>query len=416
MSRRLSLVFVLMLSMICVLGSCALGAQAGEIVLQVAGSTGGAATAYVGAIDMFNKEYAGKYRAEFTAITMDELQNKLMMQFIAGKPTYDVFAVHANWQKAFHPYVEVLDPYIEEYGVDVRGRFGAGIDNCIINGDTIGFPVRQSALMFFYRKDIFEEEGLELPETLEELLEISRRLAKDTNGDGKIDVYSQGLQLNSPYWTTWEYAQHAFPLGVRYLTEDLSAASKSLLEEPAREVLRYMKALMDEDLSPDPLAWTYHDSIAGFQTGRLVFDVEDSMRAAFIEDPSQSVAAGKMGYAPLPLAQLGSEKPIYLGGFWSCAIDKNTTKKEAAFALLEFMTRPEVQKNMAVECGNGPSVLSVYDEPEFLAVCPAGGVMKEILARPASWHALPFRDCCPRSRFTTKSKPTCSDDKTKKPL
>jgi multiple sugar transport system substrate-binding protein len=61
-------------------------------------------------------------------------------------------------------------------------------------GKTYGLPFFGGTDLLFYRKDLFKKYGVERPPaTWSELIEIGPKLTRDTNGDGRIDMWAFGL-------------------------------------------------------------------------------------------------------------------------------------------------------------------------------------------------------------------------------
>jgi multiple sugar transport system substrate-binding protein len=55
-------------------------------------------------------------------------------------------------------------------------------------------PLQMVVLYLYYRVDMFKELGLQVPKTRDEFLEVAKKLTRDTNGDGQIDVYGFGIR------------------------------------------------------------------------------------------------------------------------------------------------------------------------------------------------------------------------------
>ena len=63
-------------------------------------------------------------------------------------------------------------------------------------GKQIGIPTGTHTRTTAYRKDLFEEAGLDPnqpPTTLEEVVEYAKKLTKDTDGDGEVDQWGLGM-------------------------------------------------------------------------------------------------------------------------------------------------------------------------------------------------------------------------------
>ncbi|WP_343246322.1 sugar ABC transporter substrate-binding protein [Diplocloster hominis] len=77
-------------------------------------------------------------------------------------------------------------------------------------GKIDGLPQEGCNWALFYRKDLFEEAGLDPekpPKTWDEFLECAKALTKDTDGDGKIDQYGYGWPVQAEnatdYWVNF---------------------------------------------------------------------------------------------------------------------------------------------------------------------------------------------------------------------
>ncbi len=78
------------------------------------------------------------------------------------------------------------------------------------DGKIDGLPQEGCNWALFYRKDLFEEAGLDPekpPKTWDEFLECAQALTKDTDGDGKTDQYGYGWPVQaenaSDYWVNF---------------------------------------------------------------------------------------------------------------------------------------------------------------------------------------------------------------------
>src|SRR5690625_3562425 len=66
----------------------------------------------------------------------------------------------------------------------------------------------------WYRKDLFEEKGIEIPRSWEELAEAAKKLTIDENGDGKIDVYGMVIPLALNMVAQQTYSQFLYSADV----------------------------------------------------------------------------------------------------------------------------------------------------------------------------------------------------------
>jgi ABC-type glycerol-3-phosphate transport system substrate-binding protein len=361
-----------------------------EQVIRFICSAGGSGKAFQGGLEKFNEANKGKYRVEVDMVAWEALQEKEMFQFISGTATYDVLSIVSNWLPGMKPYLEPIDGYIEQYGPDVVSLFGEGaIEAGKYEGKIVALPIRTGGYIIYYRKDLFDQAGLTPPQTMEEYIDAARKLTKRA-ADGTVERYGTSLKLQSPAWTVEAFVNFFMPLGGYLLTEDLKHASPSLKSQLAIDVLNTMKTLQDEKLIPEPLAWTYDDNVVALQTDKVAFSFEYSARALLMEDPEKSKVVGKMAYAAFPPEKIGTHPSSSYFGTWSFGIDKNSPNKEAAYQLIKHMTSLETQKFLALEWKNGPTVLGLYDDPEYQKINQAAPAIKEALSTmPRDWAPVP---------------------------
>jgi len=364
-----------------------------EQVIRFICSSGGSGRAFQGGLRKFNEKFKGKYRVEVDVVAWEALADKLMLQFISGSPTYDVVPVGSESIAGMLHYLEPLDPFIEKYGPDVVSLFGEGeIRQCTYKGNVVLLPIRTGAHIVYYRRDLFDEAGLAPPQNLDEWVNAARKLTKRA-ADGTVERYGTGVNAASPAETVNDFVCLFMPLGGYLLTEDFKHASPSLKSQLAIDVLNALKTLYDEELTPEPLTWTEDNNVVGFQTDRIAFTFEYSARALRLEDPEESKVVGKMAYDVFPPSRIGPHPPSVVTGTWRFGIDKNTPKKEAAYQFIKFMSGYEAQEYMAFEWNNGPTVLSLYDDPEYHKLNPAAAAVKKALGSkdltPRHWAPVP---------------------------
>jgi len=67
---------------------------------------------------------------------------------------------------------------------------------CVQDGKWLGIPMGAHTRLCVYQKDLFAEVGLDPeqpPQTLEQLVDYAKKLTRDINGDGKIDIWGLGM-------------------------------------------------------------------------------------------------------------------------------------------------------------------------------------------------------------------------------
>ena len=96
----------------------------------------------------------------------------------ASESEFDLMNLNEQWYSQFYkgglvvPIKEIdpefeLDPNIIEYDYSTRWDFD--IDYSGPNGDIYGLPINGNIQLFFYRKDLLEEKGLDVPQTWDDV-------------------------------------------------------------------------------------------------------------------------------------------------------------------------------------------------------------------------------------------------------
>ena len=141
------------------------------------------------------------------------------------------------------------------------------------DGSYDGMPQEGCNWALFYRKDLFEEAGLDPdnpPTTWEELLEYGKALTKDTDGDGIIDQYGFGwpaaAENANDYWVNF-MQQAGSPITV---FEDGSWVSK-LDGDAAKLGTEFMVGLVqDAGISPSRVVeWDWEGVTNAFVSGEV---------------------------------------------------------------------------------------------------------------------------------------------------
>jgi ABC-type glycerol-3-phosphate transport system substrate-binding protein len=351
--------------------------QQGEQVIRFVCSGGGSGRALAGGVEQFNEKYKGKYRVEVDQIGYEAIFEKAMSQFISKSVSYDVFGLADVWIPALGQYMEPLESRLDRSFNPVE-LYGQGVaDGGKANGNLVALPIRIGVYILYYRKDMLEEVGLKLPTSFDEIITAAEKLTKrDTNPANTR--YGIALQFQSESWTPKVFASVFQMYGGRILNPTNTGPDESLKGPAAIKALDFFRSLQDKNLIPPAMSWTYDDNILAFQTSRLALALEFSSRALTLEKPGTD-AIGKMGYMPFPGEKLGPYSPAAYHGLWYIGMDKNSRYKEGATEFMKFITSLEIQKYMAIKWANGPTILSIYDDPDYIKTDPAAQAVKDVL-------------------------------------
>ncbi|MGH6690099.1 MAG: ABC transporter substrate-binding protein [Gemmatimonadales bacterium] len=121
----------------------------------------------------------------------------------------------------------------------------------------------------------------------------------------------------------------------------------------------------DGIVPPAVLTWHEEESRFAFQNGQAAFMRNWPYAYGLMQDSSESRVAGRFSVAPMPAGPGGSPTAA-LGGA-QLAINRRTEHPEAAWAVIEFLTRPEQMLERARVVGQFPPRVALYDSPQLAA-------------------------------------------------
>jgi len=237
---------------------------------------------------------------------------------------------------------DIADAYLQNGGV-VGGKKGYMPGK---SGALYGVPFGAETSILAYRKDIFEEQGLEPPTTYDELRETMAKL----NEAGIPALTSRG---KTGHQVTAGWLLHLAPLGGKIFDDEWNPVFNNEAGVEAAQIMREIAQTGPKGIP----SFGFGEASAAFLGGDAAMYIDTLKIAAMARDPKLSKVDGKVGYGLHPEgSRCGSET----GGF-AMGIPANSLQKEAAFLFVQYMTSKAGDKRM-VELGGDPIRLSTYDQ------------------------------------------------------
>ncbi|TLS38636.1 ABC transporter substrate-binding protein [Pseudalkalibacillus caeni] len=281
-------------------------------------------------------------------------------QMMMAKEDIDVLEVRDQTVKQFsgNDFIEDLSPYVDKWeNWDTVNENAKG--NALFIDDTpyfIPYGLYQKTL--FYRKDWFEEAGLEVPKTWDDLYDAAVKLT-----DPKKNRYGysfRGGAGSSDYveFTTWAYVGEDIDPEDGYF---LKGSDKNMFATPeAKDAMNMFVKLYEDASPPDSVSWSYPEMVQGFTSG---------VTAMLIQDPEVIVTAdekmeeGTWDTAPLPLGPSGiAQQAVGAAGWGMTSYSKH---KDEAWKLIEYLSNPEQNLYFAKNNSLIPIHTTAADDPFF---------------------------------------------------
>jgi multiple sugar transport system substrate-binding protein len=230
------------------------------------------------------------------------------------------------------------------------------------DGGIYAFPWKTNPEMLMYNVDLLAAAGIDPPATHSELLDAFRKLARDTDGDGRHDRW--------PFWaglkTTWHERFYDFyPL---YLASSggrtLVAHGKVTFDnEAAVAALEILRRGFDEGTLPR----------ANFSVGRDPFvDGTVAMKIIgpwFVRELNELKVPGlRYDVAPVPAADgTNAADRFAFADLRSIAIFSTTRHPDAAARFVAYLTSPAADRLLIEEASQLPYRRGLATDPRFAA-------------------------------------------------
>ena len=298
-------------------------------------------------------------------------RHQLYVQWLnAGASDPDILQLDVVWTPEFAAAGWILD--LDRFRPATDSFFPATIAANRWNGRLYAVPWFVDVGMLYWRTDLMER----APASFAELEAGASRAMRE-----------RGL----PYGLVWQGARYEGLVTV--FNEYLGGFGGRMLEQGKVLVdsprgvaaLTTMRDEIYRDGIVPPTALTWHEEEArfAFQNGETAFMRNWPYAYALMQDSTASRVAGRYAVATMPAAP-GGHPTATLGGA-QLAINANSDHPEAAWAVVEYLTRPEQMLERARVVGQFPTRPALYDDPALaraLTIPPAE-------AREVIEHAVP---------------------------
>jgi ABC-type glycerol-3-phosphate transport system substrate-binding protein len=294
-------------------------------------------------VDEFNKLTG--ITINYDSLPEEQIPTKLQTSVLSRSGDYDavvmIWDLLGQYNKAglladMTPYYN--DPKMPAW--DVEEYPSRIVDFIRRDGKLIGVPVSVAAQIMMYRKDLFQEAGLQPPDgktlTWKQVYEHAKKLTKPgLYGTG------HGWKAGGVYNET----MNVLP-GDKPILDDKKRLSiyrdPRVIETYEAWAQMYKEGLMSKEVLGDNIvaAW------AKFQTGQMAMHpLSWPIAIADMEDPNKSKIAGKIGYTATP----GATPRI---GGWAAAVLSDSKNKEAAYLHLAWLASTDIATKEVLKNGN----------------------------------------------------------------
>lgn len=294
-------------------------------------------------------------------------RHQLYVQWLnARAPDPDILQLDVVWTPEFAAAGWLLS--LERFSPPADEFLAAAVRANRWRGSLYALPWYVDVGMLYWRTDLMRAP----PDSFDELLALAAA-ARERGGIPYGFVW-QGARYEG---LVCAFLEHLGGFGGRILDDD------GLPEVDAPAAVRALEFMRDaiyrDRVVPRAvLTWQEEQTRLAFQNGEAALMRNWPYAYALLQDPERSAVAGRFGVAPMP-AQPGGAPTATLGG-QQLAINANSDRPEQAWAVIEYLTRPEQMLERARAAGQYPARPSLYDSPELArAVAVPPGALRRIV-------------------------------------
>lgn len=327
-------------------------------------------------------------KVEVDGYGYDALHDKELLACSQADGSYDVMLVDGVWLGEMDD-AGCLDP-VEDKFTDADKDIIAWDDftpsaqgQASWGGKRYCMPVAIYYGLMFYRSDLFEQAGIEVPKSFEDL---KKAAATFTNNPKFPGVYGyamnnqRGAAAGQQYFE-WIFSAGGHPWASNTLgaTDPYADMTPLLNSKESVELVQFFKDMVKYG-PPGVEGFAWDERANAFANGQLAMINDWSVRAQIANNPSTSKIAGKFKSALMP--SMSGSDPVPPVGGWVACINTNGAHKDAAWDFIKWFGSKETHRQYVL-AGGTPSRISALTDKDVQAKFPWTGTLYE--AQKKAW-------------------------------
>ncbi len=279
---------------------------------------------------------------EVTAVPWDAAHDRIVNAIAAGEVP-DVSLVGTTWMGEFAT-LGGLDPTPDS--IDSSAFFEGAWDTTVVDGTSYGVPWYVETRVVYYRTDMAEQAGIDAaPEDWDGLTALAQGL-QEAGGQYGISLQPGGVGS----WQTW--MPFFWQAGGEIVDDDNNFTIDS---DACVDALTYYDSFFEEGLAQDSVSDVPVE--AQFADGSVGSFISGPWMIGVVTDAGADPATFTVAHQPT-----NQSATSFVGG-GNLAVFEQSDNKPAAWAFVEYMTRPEVQVKWYQTVSDLPAVQEAWDDP-----------------------------------------------------
>ena len=288
-------------------------------------------------------EEATGIKVTYVDVPFGSMREKLTAEMVASSPDFDLSTIMDVWiPPMVDTYLMPLNAHLKTKKFNLDRYPPAFLSASQYKGDTYGLPNRCHIQLLFYRKDIFNELGLQPPNTWAELVAAGKTIqAKKPEMAGVAIPYGKTSGQNLMIWYNFLWGNGS----------DLFDAKMQPIFNNAKGLQAtqdYVDIILKHKITPPGCASFIESDAAGsFVQGKSAmlpmwwhiynrFGGKDSV-----------ITKEQVGFVPLP-TYAGAERSTYVND-WIYGANRHSKVPKAMLEFLTWISQPEIERAILVD-------------------------------------------------------------------
>ncbi|MEE9098056.1 ABC transporter substrate-binding protein [Pseudarthrobacter phenanthrenivorans] len=302
-------------------------------------------------------------KVELTQLGEDQLSDQYNVKLNAGSDEIDVMMYRPLQEgKAFakNGYLADLTKNVSaDPNWDWKDYQEGPVKATTVDGKVVGVPIITEREVLYYRKDLLQAAGLQVPKTMDELEAAAKTIKASNPGTAGFVA-----RTNKSAAVT-QFSSFLYSFGGDFVDSNGKA---SVNTDAAKKAYSFYGGLIRNygpaNVSTD-MSWP--EAMAIFTQGGAAFYTEADSLYKNATDPAKSKVADKVGFAPLPAGPAGS-KPYNIPS-WALGVNQNSSNQENAWKFIQWATSKERTLEAQKAGVPGPRT-SVWANPDATSTYP----------------------------------------------
>ena len=348
------------------------------------------------AVDAYEKETGNKVTLDVNPFAGSAEKQRNSVRSSQGQ--FDILVMNSTWLAEFYhggfltPLADIdptfkLDPQVLSYD-DTAYWDAKNKTNSAKTGALYGVPLNGNIQLLFYRTDLYQQAGLKVPETWDQLLANAQKLHNPPAIAGMVFRGARSASDISYDWMPYLHSHN----GAVFKDERGGDFTVTINSIEAKKALDMYVDMAKKVGPPNPGSYGQAQVIQALVTGKAAHGTPVIAAWSQMDDPTKSAVVGKIGVAVLPHGPGGKPSPT-LGHFIG-AIPKNIPKDRQAGALAFLKWFQTAKAQTIVAAAGAPPIRRDVLESD-LAKKPENRWMKAMV------DSAPY----PRSMYTVPEGP-----------